>query len=58
VGGNSAVQTAKGAGVGARRFVAIGSLLGYQVKHLFPETTGASNEQTTLLKPGGTCVNS
>jgi hypothetical protein len=51
VGGNSAVQTAKGAGVGARRFVAIGNLLGYQVKHLFPETTGSAYEQTTLLKP-------
>ncbi len=51
VGGNSAVQTAKGAGAGARRFVAIGNLLGYQVKHLFPETTGSAYEQTTLLKP-------
>lgn len=51
VGGNSAVQTARGAGAGARRFVAIGNLLGYQVKHLFPETTGGAYEQTTLLKP-------
>jgi hypothetical protein len=51
VGGTSAVQTAKGAGVGARRFVAVGNLLGYQVKQLFPETTGAAYEQTTLLKP-------
>jgi hypothetical protein len=51
VGGNSAVQVAKGAGAGARRFVAIGNLLGYQVKHLFPETTGSAYEQTTLLKP-------
>lgn len=50
-GGNSAVQVTKGAGVGARRFVAIGNLLGYQVKHLFPETTGSAYEQTTLLKP-------
>ena len=32
VSGNSAVQTVKGAGVGARRFVAVGNLLGYQVK--------------------------
>jgi len=45
------VQTAKGAGAGARRFVAVGNLLGYQVKSLFPETTGAAYEQTTLLKP-------
>lgn len=51
VGGNSAVQTAKGAGIGAKRFVAVGNLLGYQVKHLFPETTGSAYEQTTLLKP-------
>ncbi len=51
VGGTSTVQTAKGAGVGARRFVAIGNLLGYQVKQFFPETTGSAFEQTTLLKP-------
>jgi hypothetical protein len=51
VGGNSAVQAAKGAGAGARRFVAIGNLLGYQVKRFFPETTGSAYEQTTLLKP-------
>jgi hypothetical protein len=50
-GSNSAVQAAKGAGVGARRFVAIGNLLGYQTKQFFPETTGAAYEQTTLLKP-------
>ncbi len=51
VGGNSAVQAAKGAGAGARRFVAVGNLLGFQVKQLFPATTGAAYEQTTLLKP-------
>ncbi len=51
VGGNSAVQVAKGAGAGARRFVAIGNLLGYQVKQLFPQTTGKAYEATTLLKP-------
>ena len=51
VGGSSALQTAKGAGVGARRFVAVGNLLGYQVKHLFPTTTGSAYEETTLLKP-------
>src|SRR5688572_30889900 len=51
VGGNSAVQTARGAGVGARRFVAVGNLLGYQVKQFFPESTGTAYEQTTLLKP-------
>src|SRR5687767_299569 len=51
VGGNSAVQSAKGAGTGARRFVAVGNLLGYQVKQLFPESTGTAYEQTTLLKP-------
>lgn len=45
------MQAAKGAGAGARRFVAVGNLLGYQVKQFFPETTGAAYEQTTLLKP-------
>jgi hypothetical protein len=43
LGGNSAVQVAKGAG--------IGNLLGYQTKHFFPETTGSVYEPTTLLKP-------
>ena len=51
VGGNSVVQTAKGAGQGARRFVAIGNLLGYQTKSLFPKTAGAEYEKTTLLEP-------
>lgn len=51
VGGNSAVQTAKGAGAGARRFVAIGNLLGYQTKSLFPTTQGADYEKTKLLEP-------
>lgn len=50
-GGNSAVQAAKGAGMGARRFVAVGNLLGYQLKHLFPETEGKGYEVTKLLKP-------
>jgi hypothetical protein len=51
VGGNSALQAAKGAGAGAPRFVAIGNLLGYQVKSLFPTTTGRNYEKTTLLEP-------
>lgn len=51
VGGNSAIQAAKGAGAGAQRFVAIGNLLGYQVKSLFPTTTGRNYEKTTLLEP-------
>lgn len=51
VGGNSAVQAAKGAGAGARRFVAIGNLLGYQTKQLFPTTTGRNYEKTALLEP-------
>jgi len=50
-GGNSAVQAAKGAGTGAPRFVAVGNLLGFQVKQLFPATTGRSYEKTTLLEP-------
>lgn len=53
---DSAVQTTavaetRGAGVGARRFVAIGNLLGFQTKHLFPETAGKGFEETPLLKP-------
>lgn len=51
VGGNSAVQTAKGAGTGARRFVAVGNLLGFQTKQLFPTTQGRDYEKTTLLEP-------
>jgi hypothetical protein len=51
VGGNSAVQVAKGAGAGARRFVAIGNLLGFQVNQLFPKTVGRNYEKTTLLEP-------
>lgn len=51
IGGNSAIQTAKGAGAGAQRFVAIGNLLGFQVKQLFPTTPGADYEKTTLLEP-------
>jgi len=48
---NSALQTAKGAGAGAKRFVAIGNLLGYQTKQLFPTTTGRNYERTALLDP-------
>ncbi len=40
-----------GAAVGARRFVAVGNLLGFQQKHFFPETAGTGFEETTLLKP-------
>lgn len=46
-----AVQVAKGAGMGARRFVAIGNLLGYQTKSLFPTTAGRNYEKTALLEP-------
>jgi hypothetical protein len=47
----SALQVTRGAGTGARRFVAIGNLLGFQVKQLFPTTAGADYEKTTLLEP-------
>lgn len=47
----SPLLSTRGAGVGARRFVAIGNLLGFQQKHLFPETPGKDFEETTLLKP-------
>ena len=49
--GNPTVEVAKGAGIGARRFVAIGNLLGYQTKKLFPTTAGTDYEKTTLLEP-------
>ncbi|MEP6672496.1 MAG: DUF1552 domain-containing protein [Chthoniobacter sp.] len=51
VEGNPALQTVKGAGAGARRFVAIGNLLGFQTKQLFPKTVGVEYEKTTLLEP-------
>ena len=51
VGNNATVLTTRGAGVGARRFVAVGNLLGFQQKQFFPETTGKDFEETTLLKP-------
>ena len=40
-----------GAGSGARRFVAIGNLLGFQREQLFPKTVGTAFEETALLKP-------
>ncbi len=51
VGGSTALQAAKGAGIGARRFVAIGNLLGFQTKQLFPATNGRAYEKTALLEP-------
>ena len=39
-----------GAGVEARRFVAVGNLLGFQQKHFFPETKGNDFLETPLLK--------
>lgn len=47
----SAVLATSGAGVGARRFVAIGNLLGFQQNQFFPEREGKDFEATTLLKP-------
>ena len=49
--GSASVKAAKGAGIGARRFVAIGNLLGYQTKQLFPTTQGSEYEKTKLLEP-------
>jgi len=51
VGEGHAVQTLKKAGEGARRFVAIGNLLGFQRKSLFPESTGEAYPSTPLLEP-------
>jgi hypothetical protein len=51
VEGNPAIQSVPGAGAEARRFVAIGNLLGFQTKQLFPKTAGTDYEKTTLLEP-------
>ena len=51
LGTNSAIQGTITSGGPARRFVAVGNLLGFQQKHFFPETTGREYEETTLLKP-------
>ena len=50
VGSGSAVQVARGAGVGAKRFVAVGNLLGFQQKQFFPETVGKAYEKTTSAR--------
>lgn len=50
-GTGTAVRSAAGAGRGARRFVAVGNLLGYQQKHFFPGTVGRDYELTRLLEP-------
>ncbi|XZE32710.1 DUF1552 domain-containing protein [Pirellulaceae bacterium SH501] len=51
VGKRSVVDAAPGAGVAARRFVAIGNLLGFQRNQLFPVTPGKEFEKTSLLEP-------
>jgi hypothetical protein len=51
VGTSSALQLAKGAGAGAKRFVAVGNLLGFQLNQLFPNTEGRNYEKTKLLEP-------
>ena len=45
------VHATQGSGIGARRFVAVGNLLGFQQKSFFPSTEGREYESTTLLKP-------
>jgi len=47
----ASIQATTGAGIGAKRFVAVGNLLGFQTKSLFPETAGKNYKTTTLLKP-------
>ena len=51
VDSSPAIQATRGAGVGSRRFVAVGNLLGFQQKQFFPTVTGSEYEETTLLKP-------
>ena len=50
-GSTAALQATRGAGIGAKRFVAVGNLLGFQRKSLFPETAGKGYETTKLLEP-------
>ena len=45
------LQAIRGAGIGAKRFVAVGNLLGFQQKSFFPSIEGRKYESTTLLKP-------
>ena len=45
------VHATRGSGIGARRFVAVGNLLGFQQKSFFPSTEGSKYESTILLKP-------
>ncbi|MFG0261590.1 MAG: DUF1552 domain-containing protein [Novipirellula sp. JB048] len=51
VGTRPAISVTPGAGPAARRFVAIGNLLGFQQQHFFPQTSGREFELTTLLEP-------
>lgn len=50
-GSLASLKATQGAGVGAKRFVAVGNLLGFQQKSFFPNTTGKGFESTPLLKP-------
>ncbi|MDA7620302.1 DUF1552 domain-containing protein [bacterium] len=45
------VHATQGAGIGARRFVAVGNLLGFQQKSFFPSIEAREYESTILLKP-------
>jgi hypothetical protein len=45
------IQATRGAGIGAKRFVAVGNLLGFQQKSFFPKTAGKGYDATPLLKP-------
>lgn len=49
--GSPSLLQAQGAGIKARRFVAVGNLLGFQLKHFFPEKEGKDFQETPLLKP-------
>lgn len=51
IDGKGSILATNGAGIGAKRFVAIGNLLGFQQDQFFPKTVGKEFEETTLLKP-------
>ena len=51
VHGDSALRSVNGADEDAKRLFAVGNLLGFQVKQLFPQAAGAKYGETTRLTP-------
>ncbi|MEL7267039.1 MAG: hypothetical protein AAFP69_19825, partial [Planctomycetota bacterium] len=51
IGNDAPVTATKGAGTGARRFVAVGNLLGFQCEDLFLDSDQQSFADKPLLQP-------